>query len=705
VNKRIGDLELLGRIGEGGMGVVERAHDHRLDRDVAVKLLTPGLLADDTARARFDRECHIAATLQHPNVVPVYDVGAAGRQTYVVMMLVDGPDLARVLAETGPLEPARAVVIIGQVAAALDAAHERDLVHRDVKPGNILLARAGGADHAYLTDFGLARAIGEASALSRSGGALGTLGYVAPEQLEGAPIDGRADTYSLACVAYEALTGQPPFGRGTERALVTAHLTAPPPRLSAARSGLPPALDGVIARGMAKHPAERYASSGEFARALARALTGAAPALALPPAPTVPLPPVPPPAPTIGLPTTTLTPGAVPPPAPRRGRVPLLAGVLAVLLLVGLGAGGMLVLSGGGNGTDGPGERDTTAAGRESTPASGEAPGDESAGAESESRSLPTAATVAGEQRHIPEYWTEAERALWSHVPPSIRDLCEPNPNQYGDTLVEGAAATLTCDIPDRAVQRVSYWSFPALKDVRAWWARRQTLSQVGSARGDCWDGRRGEGTYEGGRLMCTTGVIKVRWYDEDSRTYGVVSGKKNATFRDLVAWWRASAVKGGVTPAYTNDDKWLLQWVPPKYRDGCHPLSQEAVRIDSPRPGQINPIGDKAIIECYPPGVEKLQYFLFESQNRLVQHYEARLARGNDDVPAGTGCANGASGRVQLVDGELGCFYSSQGFAMLRWTDISRNIYGTLQGVVGQDIGELYRWWDLEVRPSFVSR
>jgi serine/threonine-protein kinase len=346
MGERIGDLELLAPIGEGGMGVVWRAHDHRLGRDVAVKLLSPGLLRDPASRERFARECRIAVALQHPHVVPVHDTGEWQGRTYIVMTLVEGTDLAHILSAGGPLAPPRAAHLVGQVAAALDAAHAKGLVHRDVKPGNILVSRAGagGADHAYLTDFGLARAIGEASPLS-SNIALGTLGYVAPEQLEGGEVDGRTDVYSLACVAVETLTGEPPFGRGGEqRSVITAHLTAPPPSVRARRPELAASVDAVIARGMAKRPADRQRTAGAFARELARALTERPAAtaamvgeptlaMAIPEGTTLALPRTPPPA---------------APAAPRRGRRPSLAIVVlgAAVIFLGTLLAGVLALGG-----------------------------------------------------------------------------------------------------------------------------------------------------------------------------------------------------------------------------------------------------------------------------------------------------------------------------------------------------------------------
>jgi streptogramin lyase len=261
---RIG-IELAGYrieavVGRGGMGVVYRARDLALDRDVALKLLAPELAADRSFRERFLRESRLAASLEHPNVVPVHDAGEIDGQLYLAMRLVDGIDLKKLLVD-GPLEPARAVRIAEQTAAALDAAHARGLVHRDVKPSNVLLDQD---EHAYLADFGLTRTLGEAAAPLDAVRSLGTSDYVAPEQIRGDQVDGRADQYSLACVLHESLTGTPPFHRGTEVATLYAHLEEAPPA--------PPGLDDVMGRGLAKDSAERYPSCTDLVAAARSAL-------------------------------------------------------------------------------------------------------------------------------------------------------------------------------------------------------------------------------------------------------------------------------------------------------------------------------------------------------------------------------------------------------------------------------------------------
>ena len=239
-------LEAL--LGRGGMGVVYRAHDLALDRDVALKLLAPHLAGDVSFRERFLTESRVAASLEHPNVVPIHDAGEIDGQLYIAMRLVEGSDLKAVLRD-GPLEPARAVRVLEQIAGALDAAHARGLVHRDVKPSNVLLDER---EHVYLADFGLSRYLDDAALPLGPAKSLGTADYVAPEQIRGEEVDGRADVYALGCMLYECLAGEPPFRRGTDAATLYAQLEEAPPVL--------PGLEEVLPKALAKEPAQRYGS-------------------------------------------------------------------------------------------------------------------------------------------------------------------------------------------------------------------------------------------------------------------------------------------------------------------------------------------------------------------------------------------------------------------------------------------------------------
>jgi serine/threonine protein kinase len=265
-----------GVLGRGGMGVVYRAIDLRLNRTTALKVIAPALSADDDFRRRFQRESQVAASVKQQNVVTIFQAGEADGRLFVTMELVPGTDLRGLITERRRIDPATATAILGQVAAALDAAHASGLVHRDVKPANVLIAAAAPL-HVYLTDFGLTKRTSSQSGITKTGLFVGTIDYAAPEQIKGWPVDARADVYALGCVLFEMLAGQPPFRRENEYATMYAHTSEPPPALSSVAPGMPPALDVVVARALAKEPDARYPSAGDFARAVAAALAGQAP--------------------------------------------------------------------------------------------------------------------------------------------------------------------------------------------------------------------------------------------------------------------------------------------------------------------------------------------------------------------------------------------------------------------------------------------
>ena len=252
--------EIEALIGRGGMGVVYRARDRALDRKVALKLIAPELAAFTGFRARFLAESRLAASLEHPNVVPIYAAGEQDDLLYIAMRYVEGSDLKRILMD-GPLPPDRTIAICSQVASALDAAHELGLVHRDVKPSNVLV---DPHDHAFLVDFGLTRLVSDIGQVPVATSSLGTIEYIAPEQIRGDRIDGRTDVYSLGCVLHECITGEPPFPHASEVALLFAHLEEEPPATSS--------LGDVLAKALAKDPDDRYATCGELVDAAATAL-------------------------------------------------------------------------------------------------------------------------------------------------------------------------------------------------------------------------------------------------------------------------------------------------------------------------------------------------------------------------------------------------------------------------------------------------
>ena len=269
---RVAGYKVEALIGRGGMGAVYRAEEEGLGRKVALKVIAPELAQDERFRERFLRESRIAASLDHPHVIPIYQAGDEDGLLFLAMRYVEGTDLARVVAEDGALEPRRAVDLLSQVAEALDAAHEKGLVHRDVKPSNVLIAEAAGREHCYLGDFGLTKRTGSLSGVSVAGEIVGTLEYVAPEQITGNPLDERSDVYSLGCVVYECLTGQSPFPRATDVALLWAHVHEEPTPPTQARPDLPKELDTVLARALAKEPGRRYRSAGELIAATRSAL-------------------------------------------------------------------------------------------------------------------------------------------------------------------------------------------------------------------------------------------------------------------------------------------------------------------------------------------------------------------------------------------------------------------------------------------------
>jgi serine/threonine protein kinase len=260
------------QVGSGGMAVVFRARDERLNRLVALKILTPALASDAEFRARFIAESRAAAGVDDPHIIPVYEAGEADGVLFIAMRFVQGGDLYRILEREGALPPERVVGFISPVASALDAAHRIGLVHRDVKPANILVdAREDRPDHVYLSDFGVSKAMSSAG-LTIPGHFVGTADYSAPEQIQGRAVDGRTDQYALACVAFQLLTGTLPFGPDQDTPTLLAHMSVPPPSVTARMPDLPGAVDQVLARAMAKAPEKRYASCLKFAGALREAL-------------------------------------------------------------------------------------------------------------------------------------------------------------------------------------------------------------------------------------------------------------------------------------------------------------------------------------------------------------------------------------------------------------------------------------------------
>jgi YVTN family beta-propeller protein len=327
-------------IGRGGMGVVYRARHLALDRDRALKIISPALSTDPRFRERFQRESRLAALLEHPNLVPVDHAGDERGILYLSMRLVDGSDLRRIVEAEGPLDPRRVARLLSAIAGGLDAAHARGMVHRDVKPANVLVEGANREERAFLTDFGISRMAGGGGTVTASGELLGSPDYAAPEQIAGDRVDYRTDVYALGCLLHFAVTGQPPFRRDNDLAKLFAHANAPRPRPSELVPGLPESLDGVVARAMAIRPEYRYESAGELAADLEGIVKGAEPQAAGGPPP--------PPFTRAEAPTR-----ALPRPSHSRRTAAVLAGcaalvaaVVAAVLLLGGGGGSITVSSG-----------------------------------------------------------------------------------------------------------------------------------------------------------------------------------------------------------------------------------------------------------------------------------------------------------------------------------------------------------------------
>ena len=270
IGGRLGKYQILSEIGRGGMAIVYRAFDPGLQRYVALKVLSPRLATEENVMRRFEREATTAANLKHPNIVMIYDVSSADGYHFIVMELLEGRTLREEIRAVGALPPARVAPITAQLASALDYAHQQGLIHRDVKPSNVIV---GPGDHATLTDFGLVRAM-SASRLTEAGSALGTLDYMPPEQLSGDDVDWRSDVYSLGVVVYESLTGQMPFSADTPYSLMRKVMYEPPPRVSMVAHGLSPAVDRAVMQALAKSPADRFRTAGEFAAAFYQSLCG-----------------------------------------------------------------------------------------------------------------------------------------------------------------------------------------------------------------------------------------------------------------------------------------------------------------------------------------------------------------------------------------------------------------------------------------------
>jgi DNA-binding SARP family transcriptional activator/Tol biopolymer transport system component/tRNA A-37 threonylcarbamoyl transferase component Bud32 len=489
----VAGYRIVSTLGRGGMSVVYLAEHDWLQRKVALKVLAPQLAEDERFRERFVRESRLAASLDHPNVIPIYEAGASGGDLFIAMRYVEGTDLRTLLHEGGALEPGRAVAIVRQVAAALDAAHEQGLVHRDVKPGNVLLARQRGSEageHVYLSDFGLTKRSASDSGITGTGQFVGTLDYAAPEQFKGGTPDARTDVYSLGCVLFECLTGSPPFTSENDAGLMYAHLQEPPPSATARNAGLPREVDGVVAKAMAKAPPDRYPAAGAFADEASRAL---------------------------GLSVEGI------PAADGRTRsrrfVPALA--VAVALVVGVVASSILQ--------------------GDATPADGGGP-PASALAASPSPVPPTFRTV---ERAL----SDAEEQLLTYVPGDVSSECLPLDR---DAPIHGERATLVCRTADVEVLYQLFQTRDEMDD-----AFQVNANNKAAPDGECATDHLAVGSYtiggeEAGRVLCYT--VKrgsfteelppqshIEWTDENASIY-THAIRNDLGDLSLYEWWLTSA-------------------------------------------------------------------------------------------------------------------------------------------------------------------
>lgn len=539
-------------IGRGGMSVIYLATQIRLGRRVALKLLSTELSRDERFRDRFVRESHLASEINHPNIIPIFDAGEEGTYLYIAMRYVDGPSLRELLRRHGPLSVGRLIYIVEQIASALDVAHAAGLVHRDVKPANILLEEA--SDHAFLTDFGVAKRT-TARGLTQTGLIVGTFEYLAPEQIEALPVDARTDVYGLGCTVFECLTGSLPFDRESEVAIMHAHLAAAPPNVTQRRPDLPMAFNDVIAQALAKGPDDRYQTCGELAGALRAAALRSpsrvvheearepiaesaavvepvetASAVAPPPTVAPEEAPAPTPAPTAAAPPPEQVPtgaSAGPPAGPRRQwRTVALIAACAGLAAI-LGATGYALVSKTDHSSAAKGG--TTTAGMTET-------------------SMGSTSTAMGTS---PSGGGGMTMTVDSKTPPAdrLRAFVAEHPWHCRSMAPQfGAIATDMCDT--QVPQMLTISIFGSMRKLEAAYAdarRRGSSPAVGS--GGCsattWAGEgkwfHGEGE-TGGRKFCllkTSGLSRIVWYSSLGTPTLFEADYRSLDHRTLYFWWK----------------------------------------------------------------------------------------------------------------------------------------------------------------------
>jgi serine/threonine protein kinase len=702
-------------IGRGGMSAVYRAEHVHLGKKVALKILSAALAQDEDFRERFLRESRVAASIDHPNVIPIFDAGDAGGRLYIAMRHVDGLDLKRLIERDGPLSLGRTVFFIEQVSSALDIAHSLDLVHRDVKPANVLVV--GGTERVFLTDFGVAKHSGS-TGLTRTGYFLGTIDYAAPEQIEGRPVDARTDVYAVGCLVYECLTGGPPFERGGEMAVIHAHLTEDPPRPSLKRPDLPSMIDAVIAKAMAKRQAERYNSCGALAQALRAVALDMVPGesgeqwrapafetvISRPskeeepgPAP-LPAPPVPataadsssrePP------PPVERTSGPAPDSSPRRRRPGKKAIAIAAAVVAAAGVATALAVRGSGGSQGGNG-----------MPASEMTPG-----------GFPDAI-----EDHL----------LLEHLPSDIRSRCRRIPPLATSVFLR----SVRCVRGGGESGFVTYSRAHSGQALRAYFLQQVRMAKIAyptpskchtkRPAADEWrrDGLKthveGPARLADGRVLCYQegSTASIAWTDTPTKIFAQAS-RPEAEWSSFYSWWRNAAgpekdlmresSMASMNAPYPDaiEKELLLMHVPPAIRKTCR-------RTDG---------FDQNVflrgVRCSAGAGGIVEYTYAHNGTALRIYSSNEITAAGLDFPTSGRCADSTeaadtwirsddSGHVErhftrLAQGRVLC-YVGGGRAVIEWTDFPTGIYARASRPASARAA-LYAWWKAEAGPGALE-